>query len=141
MDLGRDSPVADALLEAAISREELVVLERELVRVARSGAADRLRLAEVLAAMKRRGLTSETWARVDGPAGLDIGARTPQEIAISIIASITAHREGISVTTQRPSEAKHVTVAPAQAQAAVGAPAPEEHHGAHGHTKGSCCHD
>ncbi|MBT8470866.1 MAG: hypothetical protein KJN97_19125, partial [Deltaproteobacteria bacterium] len=33
-----------------------------------------------------------------------IGARTPQEIAISIVASITAQRESIAVTTKRPSK-------------------------------------
>jgi xanthine dehydrogenase accessory factor len=99
------------------------------------------RFSSLAASMKRRGLTPETWARVDGPAGLDIGARTPQEIAISIIASITAQRDGISVTTQRPSEAKQVAVAHPKAAVGAPAPAPQASHGTHGPGKGSCCHD
>lgn len=62
------------------------------------------RFSSLGGAMQRRGVTREVWANVDGPAGIDIGARTPQEIALSIIAAITAQRESISVTTQRPSE-------------------------------------
>jgi xanthine dehydrogenase accessory factor len=95
------------------------------------------RFSSLAASMKRRGLSSDTWARVDGPAGLDIGARTPQEIAISIIASITAQRESISVTTQRPSEQSRnqsmmTPDVPVQSQV-------REATAAEG--KGSCCHD
>jgi len=97
------------------------------------------RFASLAAAMKRRGLPSETWAHVDGPAGLDIGARTPQEIAISIIASITAEREGITVTTKRPSKATQEPVVAEEPKVAVGAsPSEPEPTGTGG--KGSCCH-
>jgi xanthine dehydrogenase accessory factor len=47
--------------------------------------ADRLREA---------GLTDAEVARVMGPIGLDIGARTPEETAISIVAEIIAMRTG-----------------------------------------------
>jgi xanthine/CO dehydrogenase XdhC/CoxF family maturation factor len=62
---------------------------------------------------------------VDGPAGIDIGAKTPQEIAVSIIAAITAQRESIAVTTKRPSEAPQEKAAEATGT----------------EDKGHCCHD
>ena len=97
------------------------------------------RFSSLAASMTRRGLTPETWAQIDGPAGLDIGARTSQEIAISILASIVAQREGITVTTQRPSKAaEHEAVA--VSKAAVGAGAAQST-AAHTPGKGSCCHD
>jgi xanthine dehydrogenase accessory factor len=80
--------------------------------------------------MRRRGIAAETWASVDGPAGIDIGATTPQEIAISIIAAITAHRGSVSVKTQRQSQ-------PLQEEAPK--PAVEKATGTE--AKGHCCHD
>lgn len=62
------------------------------------------RFSSLRAAMKSRGLGADAWDRIDGPAGIDIGARTPKEIAISVMAAITAEREGIAVVTQRPSK-------------------------------------
>ncbi len=97
------------------------------------------RFGSLAGSMKRRGLSAEAWARVDGPAGLDLGARTPQEIAISILASITAQRESISVTTQRPSEAPKVQGAVGAPTKPVVEPITTEATGTEG--KGSCCHD
>lgn len=42
----------------------------------------------------RQGVTSEQLARVHAPIGLPIGARTPEEIALSIAAEIVAVRRG-----------------------------------------------
>lgn len=51
--------------------------------------------AEVLkAALAERGVTSERLAKLKAPAGLDLGAITPDEIAISILAEIVAARRG-----------------------------------------------
>jgi xanthine dehydrogenase accessory factor len=53
------------------------------------------RKAEVLkAALKERGVAPERLARLHAPAGLDLGAITPEEIAISILAEIVAARRG-----------------------------------------------
>lgn len=43
------------------------------------------------------GFTEEEFARVRAPIGLDIGAETPAEIAVSIAGQLIAHRAGISV--------------------------------------------
>jgi len=88
------------------------------------------RFASLGGTMQRRGVTPETWARVDGPAGIDIGATTPQEIAVSIIAAITAHRESVRIKTQRPTQAAQEN-AP---KPAIEAPTATE-------GKGHCCHD
>jgi len=44
------------------------------------------------AALKERGFTKEDLARIHGPVGLDLGGRTPEEIALAILAQIVAVR-------------------------------------------------
>ncbi|MCV2367910.1 XdhC family protein [Roseateles oligotrophus] len=44
------------------------------------------------------GLTSAQLVRLHGPVGLHIGARTPPEIALSILAHMTAERYGVSLS-------------------------------------------
>jgi xanthine dehydrogenase accessory factor len=45
--------------------------------------------------LARLGFTSQDLARIHGPAGLAIGARTPGEIAIAILAQMTAVQRGV----------------------------------------------
>jgi xanthine dehydrogenase accessory factor len=53
------------------------------------------RKADVLkAALAARGVAAERLARLKAPAGLDLGAITPDEIALSILAEIVAVRRG-----------------------------------------------
>jgi xanthine dehydrogenase accessory factor len=47
-----------------------------------------------VARLREAGMTHEQLARVMSPIGLDIGARTPEETAISICAEIIALRTG-----------------------------------------------
>ena len=56
--------------------------------------ASRKRGAGVLAELRGDGVAEEQLARIDVPAGIDIGARTPAEIALSILAQIVAVRRG-----------------------------------------------
>lgn len=44
--------------------------------------------------LREMGLTKDELGRLDGPIGLDLGARTPEETAISIVAEIIAGRWG-----------------------------------------------
>jgi xanthine dehydrogenase accessory factor len=63
------------------------------------------RFASLRSSIMDRGVSREAWDRIDGPAGIDIGSRTPQEIAVSVMSAVTAQRESIAVTTQRPPRA------------------------------------
>jgi len=47
---------------------------------------------EVYAVLRTQGISEEALAKVFCPVGLDIGAETPEEIAISIVAECIAHR-------------------------------------------------
>ena len=70
----------------------LAALAAEVDYVALVGSR---RKAEVLkAALAARGVAAERLARLKAPAGLDLGAITPDEIAISILAEIVAVRRG-----------------------------------------------
>jgi xanthine dehydrogenase accessory factor len=51
----------------------------------------------IYAALKQEGVSDEDIARVHCPIGLTIGAETPEEIAVSIVAELIAHRSGVSV--------------------------------------------
>jgi xanthine dehydrogenase accessory factor len=50
--------------------------------------------ASRLARLRAEGLGEEALTRIHGPAGLAIGARSPAEIAVSVLAEITAARHG-----------------------------------------------
>lgn len=47
-----------------------------------------------LEALRAKGVAEEVIARIQSPVGLDIGARTPAEIALSILAGLVAIRRG-----------------------------------------------
>jgi xanthine dehydrogenase accessory factor len=69
-----------------------VVLEREPAYIGLLG--NRSRGAAVLRFLAEEGVSAEQIARVHVPIGLDIGARTPSEIALSVIAEALAVRNG-----------------------------------------------
>ena len=57
----------------------------------------RAKIARIFDALQEEGLPTECLARVHAPIGLDIGAVTPAEIAISILAELIAVRHGRDV--------------------------------------------
>jgi xanthine dehydrogenase accessory factor len=91
-DSGPPTPSADdlALVVAAHGRDELAILRAALDAGVRyvGLVASRKRGAAVLDALRDDGVTEDLIERIDTPAGLDIGARSPAEIALSILASI-----------------------------------------------------
>ncbi len=54
----------------------------------------REKIARTFSHLKEEGVSEQLLARVRAPIGLDIGARTPAEIALSIMAEIVAHQYG-----------------------------------------------
>jgi xanthine dehydrogenase accessory factor len=91
-DSGRPVPGAEdlALVVASHGRDERGILRAALETGVRyvGLVASRKRGAAVLDALRGDGVPENLLARIDTPAGLDIGARTPAEIALSILASI-----------------------------------------------------
>ena len=57
--------------------------------------ANKKRAREVIDSLKAKGLSDEKLARLRAPAGLDIGAHSPEEIALSVIAEIVSQRSSV----------------------------------------------
>ncbi|HLM27910.1 MAG TPA: XdhC family protein [Thermoleophilaceae bacterium] len=83
-----------ALVVAAHGRDELGALRRGLeADLPYVGlVASRKRGDGVLGELRGDGVPDDLLARVDVPAGLELGARTPAEIALSILAKVVAVR-------------------------------------------------
>ena len=99
-DAGSPVPSADdlALVVAAHGRDERAILAAALEAGVRyvGLVASRKRGAAVIDTLREDGVAGELLDRVDTPAGLDIGARTPAEVALSILASIIEVRRRTS---------------------------------------------
>jgi xanthine dehydrogenase accessory factor len=102
--LGADDAAA-LLGRAGVARHASVVVathadsdENALQRILATDAgyvslvASRRRAAAILDRLREAGVGLERLARLKAPAGLDIGAESPDEIAVSILAEIIQHR-------------------------------------------------
>lgn len=79
-----DAPDLVAALEAVLpSRPKFIGL-----------VGSRRHTGHHLEALRAKGVGEEVIAQIQSPVGLDIGARTPQEIALSILAGLVAVRRG-----------------------------------------------
>lgn len=58
-----------------------------------------------LEALRTKGVSEDVIARIQSPVGLDIGARTPAEIALSILAGLVAVRHGATGGWKQPPHA------------------------------------
>jgi xanthine dehydrogenase accessory factor len=77
-----------------------------------SVVASRRRATAIAGRLRHRGVPAERLGRLKAPAGLDIGAVTPEEIAVSILAEIIQHQrsaKGVSADAE-------VGAAPAEAR-------------------------
>ena len=68
--------------------------------------ASRRRFEASLELLRDSGLSAGQLARVKAPAGLDIAASTPEEIAVSILAEMIAVRRGVAPEAIRPMRAQ-----------------------------------
>jgi xanthine dehydrogenase accessory factor len=107
-DSGAPVPTAEdlALVVAAHGRDERAILRAALEADVRyvGLVASRKRGAAVLEELRADGVPEGLLERIDTPAGLDIGARSPAEIALSILASI------IKVRRRKPAPASRAPV-------------------------------
>jgi xanthine dehydrogenase accessory factor len=110
-----------AVVLAAHGREELHVLRRALeAGVPYVGlVASKRRGSGVLEQLRRDGVPEQALALIDVPAGLDIGSRTPPEIALSILAAVVSVRRADRrdevlppVAPARPADAPPLAVDP-----------------------------
>jgi xanthine dehydrogenase accessory factor len=68
------------------------VMDKPMAYIGMIGSRRRSR--GVLDLMREKGYSEELLARVHAPIGLDIGARSPEEIAVSVIAEVVQARRG-----------------------------------------------
>ena len=117
VEAGAPDPAAGdlAVVVAAHGRDELHTLRRGLeTGVPYIGlVASPKRGAGVLAELRADGVADDQLERIDVPAGIDIGSRTPAEIALSILATVVAVRRG------QDAELPHHTQVPAEPGAAA----------------------
>ena len=110
-----------ALVVAAHGRDELSALRRGLeAGLPYVGlVASRVRGSAVVAELHAEGLAEERLAALETPAGLDIGARTPEEIALSILARIVTVRRGEQTLSVRVVAPAPTAAAPPEAPTAI----------------------
>jgi xanthine dehydrogenase accessory factor len=70
----------------------LEVIDKPVAYIGMIGS--RRRVKGVLEMVREKGHSEELLARVHAPIGLDIGARTPEEIAVSVMAEVVQARRG-----------------------------------------------
>jgi xanthine dehydrogenase accessory factor len=117
-EVGGEAPSGDdlALVVAAHGRDELSALRAGLeAGIPYVGlVASRKRGAAVIEELRADGVAEELLQQIDTPAGIEIGARTPAEIALSILARIVEVRRAHGASVSVPA-ARAVHVAPATA--------------------------
>jgi xanthine dehydrogenase accessory factor len=90
--------------------------------------ASRRRMEEITATLRARGVADELIAAIDGPAGLDLGATRPEEIAVSVLARIVEQQRRQDVGDLASPRAAAAKTAPQPAargtSAAVDSPSP-----------------
>jgi len=93
-----------ALVVAAHGRDELEALRRGLEAGVAYVAlvASAKRGAGVIDELRAAGVADDLLARIDVPAGLEIGARTAPEIALSILAKVVAVRRAATAAQPSP---------------------------------------
>ena len=62
----------------------------------------RPKAVHVISELQERGVPSELLAEISVPLGVEIGAQSPEEIAVSIIAELIAARRGVPASAVRP---------------------------------------
>ncbi len=110
-------PRGACVLVATMSERDVEVIEAaaQFAPAYLGVIASRTRFAQLRETLLARGVSRGALERIAAPAGLDIGARTPEEIAISIMAQIVERRRSAEAGAPQ-----------AEDSASTGAPQPEK---------------
>ncbi|MBI4060340.1 MAG: XdhC family protein [Elusimicrobia bacterium] len=102
------------VLVATMGERDLKTIEAVVTRApAYLGViASRTRFAQLRDALIARGVSRDALEGIAAPAGLDIGARTPEEIALSIMAQIVERRRRAAAETPQTGDSAPAGVAP-----------------------------
>jgi xanthine dehydrogenase accessory factor len=123
-------PVSDPSATFAVVSSHGVFDESSLQKAVALGlpyvglVTSRRRREQVLSSLSAKGVPDDLLARISAPAGLDLGAREPEEIALAVMAQIVAVRRGASGVASI-EQALHVGSEPAN----LAAVAPKKEHG------------
>jgi xanthine dehydrogenase accessory factor len=82
--------------------------------------ASKTKAGKVLEFLKARGVSHEKISRVRAPAGLNIGATSPEEIAVSILAEIVQMRASAMKSADKPAPSLTLNVIPNEAAPQAG---------------------
>lgn len=99
--LSSDTKTYIVVLSRGFSRDKAVLgqlLMKEFKYIGMIGS--QRKMGAMLMELKKEGITEESFSMLKSPVGLDIGAETPEEIAISIAGEIIAVKKGKLVISQ-----------------------------------------
>jgi xanthine dehydrogenase accessory factor len=94
-DLPSDSRTYIVLLSRGFSRDKAILsklIQKDFKYIGMIGSQRKIRTMEE--ELQKQGVPREAFSKLHAPVGLDIGAETPEEIAISIAAEIIAAKKG-----------------------------------------------
>ena len=101
------APADLALVVASHGQDEIAILRAGLEAGVRyvGLVASPKRGAAVIEELRAEGVSEELLGRLETPAGIDIGARTPPEVALTIVARIVAVRRARTAPSAAPDTA------------------------------------
>jgi xanthine dehydrogenase accessory factor len=94
-DLPSDPRIYIVLLSRGVSRDKAILsklIQKGFKYIGMIGSQSKIRTMEE--ELQKQGVPKEAFSKLHAPVGLDIGAETPEEIAISIAAEIIAAQKG-----------------------------------------------
>jgi xanthine dehydrogenase accessory factor len=112
-ELRTGAPVASAVVASMGEHDEDVVTAALLLRPAYLGVvASRKRFAVLRETLIDRGISAHALDAIKSPAGLDLGGRQPEEVALSILAEIVQSKHAALPATDHAHGHRHAAAAP-----------------------------
>jgi xanthine dehydrogenase accessory factor len=124
VELSAGPPVAFAVVASMGEHDEDAVAAALTMRPAYLGVvASRKRFAVLRQTLLDRGISAHALDAIKSPAGLDLGGRQPEEVALSILAEIVQHKHAARLAPSAPGEPAAITPIVPAGPAAPAAPA------------------